>query len=494
MYNNSKTDQILGLGLNNKELEELNESIDSEYEIYNCQEKDISELLAQEKNSPLIALLPWRLWKKIPAEVNKKIQDTITHRVLLLNKETPNDQINCEELFAEGFLSVLKTPLCKRKISEVINQATEVDYLYQDIYSMTREIELERELLARKNQQLSFLNLVLTRATESLDPARILYQAQKDLGVLFPVQEVNAIFWEKNEVNLMEAELYFSDSMPTNLQNKWINFLLDKASKIAGKEMTSYHSMTINSYPGDLHFSSLKENNLIVLPLTAGSETFGTLVIASSEASQLGKDRLSTLKAAVNHLSLALRNALLFRKAKNQADHDGLTKLYNRQHFDKRIIEELKRHQRHHQELSLLMLDLDHFKEINDTFGHQAGDMVLEEVGVMLKQNLRETDFPARYGGEEFTVILPQTSEEQAWILAERIRKKVAQKSFQHRSKNFQVTISIGVAGIRAGSLYPAGDLVNQADQALYAAKHSGRNMVCRSARQNPTLGEAMEY
>ena len=244
MYNRPKADIIFGLGLNNKEGNELKEIIGREYKISNCREKDIPDLCSQEKNSSLLALMPWRVWKNIPAELNEQIQEKFTHRVLILNKDIPNESINCEELFAEGFLSVINSPLSKRKMSEIINQATEVDYLYQDIYSMTREIELERELLARKNQQLSFLNLVLTRATERLEPATILAQAKKDLSVLFPVQEVNAIFWEKNEANLLEAELYFSDSMPINLQNKWIGFLLDKASKIAGKDITSYHSMT----------------------------------------------------------------------------------------------------------------------------------------------------------------------------------------------------------------------------------------------------------
>jgi diguanylate cyclase (GGDEF)-like protein len=128
-----------------------------------------------------------------------------------------------------------------------------------------------------------------------------------------------------------------------------------------------------------------------------------------------------------------MRNSLEFRKTKARADHDGLTRISNRHHFDIRLREEMKRHQRHQDELSLMMIDLDYFKSVNDTYGHQAGDMVLREVGKILHNTLRESDFPARYGGEEFVVILPQTREEQAWILAERLRSQIGRPSSASR-------------------------------------------------------------
>jgi diguanylate cyclase (GGDEF)-like protein len=148
----------------------------------------------------------------------------------------------------------------------------------------------------------------------------------------------------------------------------------------------------------------------------------------------------------------------------------------------------MKRHQRHQDELSLMMIDLDYFKSVNDTYGHQAGDMVLREVGRILQKTLRESDFPARYGGEEFIVILPQTRDDQAWVLAERLRAIIGQTIFRFHKKRFRVTASIGIAGLQPGALAPPETLIFNADQALYRAKNSGRNMVCCSAIEETSV------
>lgn len=135
-----------------------------------------------------------------------------------------------------------------------------------------------------------------------------------------------------------------------------------------------------------------------------------------------------------------------------------------------------------------MMLDLDFFKSVNDTYGHLAGDMVLREVGRILQHTVRECDFPARYGGEEFVIILPQTGEDQAWLLAERIRNIIEHTRFQFQHTYFRVTASIGIAHLRPSALTPAESLVHLADQALYRAKTSGRNMVCSSSLQEDSL------
>lgn len=135
-----------------------------------------------------------------------------------------------------------------------------------------------------------------------------------------------------------------------------------------------------------------------------------------------------------------------------------------------------------------MMLDLDYFKSVNDTYGHLAGDMVLREIGKILQNTVRECDFPARYGGEEFAIILPQTSEDQAWQLAERIRAIVEHTSFQFQRTCFRITTSIGIANLRPSALTPTESLIHLADQALYKAKTSGRNMVCSSSLQENAL------
>jgi diguanylate cyclase (GGDEF)-like protein len=155
---------------------------------------------------------------------------------------------------------------------------------------------------------------------------------------------------------------------------------------------------------------------------------------------------------------------------------DSLTQVFNRRHFDELLNKELKRFSRgRYSDLSLMMIDIDNFKEINDTHGHIAGDAMLKEVAMLIRGNLRETDTAARYGGDEFVVVMPGANEDSAVSKAETLRVLVASREFSGRSGPIRVTVSIGVAAYSSG---PPRHLLQAADMALYRAKHSGRNAV----------------
>jgi diguanylate cyclase (GGDEF)-like protein len=140
------------------------------------------------------------------------------------------------------------------------------------------------------------------------------------------------------------------------------------------------------------------------------------------------------------------------------------------------------------------MVDLDHFKSVNDTYGHKAGDLVLRKVGEILSTVFRTTDLAARYGGEEFVVLLPHTSEEAAWKLAERVRTAIENCAFRFDGRDFSVTASIGVASVEGGSLSATDDdLVLKADKALYQAKNNGRNMVVVSGQKTSGAHNAVQ-
>jgi diguanylate cyclase (GGDEF)-like protein len=160
------------------------------------------------------------------------------------------------------------------------------------------------------------------------------------------------------------------------------------------------------------------------------------------------------------------------------ASYDALTGLRNRGVFNLELKREFDRARRYGREMSLLMFDIDHFKKFNDTYGHQAGDRVLREIGELMSMNCRSNDVAARYGGEEFAIILPETPMENALIKAERLRKVVVCHPFATEGTALSVTISLGLAMVEAWMQKPE-DLIEAADRALYKAKQGGRNQVC---------------
>lgn len=173
----------------------------------------------------------------------------------------------------------------------------------------------------------------------------------------------------------------------------------------------------------------------------------------------------------------ALRLNFLVAMLAQRAQLDGLTGLWNRAYFDNRVQEEISRIQRHADPISMAFFDADHFKSINDTFGHPAGDVVLQGIARTLQSEIRQTDIACRYGGEEFVVIMPKTTVEEAKISCERIRGAIESINWARHPER-KVTVSIGVAGSNGPSGLSAASLVEAADQCVYAAKSAGRNRV----------------
>jgi diguanylate cyclase len=157
-----------------------------------------------------------------------------------------------------------------------------------------------------------------------------------------------------------------------------------------------------------------------------------------------------------------------------QARLDTLTGVPNRAAFDERISAEFARHQRHHRKLSLAVIDIDKFKDVNDAFGHKAGDKVLRNVAQICANNVRNGDLFARYGGEEFALVLPETGLEQAHIVAEKLREEIANKRFSYNKQRVPITVSIGIAEVKERETEE--NTFSRADQALYIAKQRGRN------------------
>ncbi len=234
------------------------------------------------------------------------------------------------------------------------------------------------------------------------------------------------------------------------------------------------------------HVKAPPENGYLCVPLAAQGETLGILYLQyPPENAQSGAVRREDVKSALDRqasavsdrISLALANLRLREVLRGQSLRDPLTGLYNRRYMEDSLEREVRRAARSNQQVALLMIDIDHFKQFNDTFGHQAGDTVLRALGGFLIQRTRTEDAPCRYGGEEFALILPDTSGETARRRAELLREELKMLAVQHAGQVLgSVTVSIGIA------TYPeegtAEELLKTADLALYRAKAAGRNRV----------------
>jgi diguanylate cyclase (GGDEF)-like protein len=190
---------------------------------------------------------------------------------------------------------------------------------------------------------------------------------------------------------------------------------------------------------------------------------------------------LETAKAEIANLSTKLINNLLDQRQeinllRQQVGRDSMTNLNNHQRFRELLQQEISRSQRYNHPLSTIFADIDHFKSVNDTYGHLSGDRVIKIVAGCLKKELRESDHLARYGGEEFAFILPETEKDDAWMVAERLRKAIDSLRIAHGDGFIHVTMSFGIALLKPGEKISLDELISKADSALYNVKNQGRN------------------
>jgi diguanylate cyclase (GGDEF)-like protein/PAS domain S-box-containing protein len=217
----------------------------------------------------------------------------------------------------------------------------------------------------------------------------------------------------------------------------------------------------------------------LCIPILAQGETLGILHLqAMDEAPQLDASELSFKTTFAGQVGLSIANIRLREALRTQSVRDALTGLHNRRYLEEVLDREVRRAARATQSLGLLMIDLDHFKSFNDTYGHDAGDAVLRDTGASLSKGIRAEDFVCRYGGEEFVVILPTADLEASRARAERLRSRMRELTIMHQGKSLgMVTISVGVATFPEHGLSPK-ELMAAADAALYEAKRGGRDQV----------------
>lgn len=230
----------------------------------------------------------------------------------------------------------------------------------------------------------------------------------------------------------------------------------------------------------------LSDISALIIPIVFDDPGLGTIFLRVKRAGKEFSDTEINLCRLVAEASFySLKNANIFETMKKEKEKlkeisisDPLTGIYNHNFFYKRLDEEFDRASRYGMPLSVVMMDIDNFKKINDTFGHRVGDKVLKKIADILKRSVRKSDMIARYGGEEFAEILTYTQKNGAAEEAERLRSLISELSFKDEGIDLKVTLSLGVAEYNPDNTADSGELVNRADKALYKAKNAGKNRV----------------
>jgi diguanylate cyclase (GGDEF)-like protein/putative nucleotidyltransferase with HDIG domain len=349
---------------------------------------------------------------------------------------------------------------------------------------VSMEKEYLREQLKEREEELSIINRSSAIITSSLDIQRIYDNFIQEL------KRVVDVDWAAIAV-IEEAEIYFM-AISTEIGSPW---KVGERIPLKGTaaEWVARHRKLINDpdlsietrfTTGKYHLQHAIKS-IVYLPLIISDQVIGTLTVASRKPNAYNSRHLKLLEQLAAQVSMPIENARLYAKTERMARVDSLTSLLNRRSLDEILPREIGRHSRYGGVFSLIILDLDSFKSLNDNYGHLAGDEILRQIGAVIKNSIREADQAFRYGGDELAILLPQTSTGAAQRVAERIRLQTFAKL---EIGSIPITISLGLACWPADGL-GTDNILAAADAALYQAKRSGGNRsVCFSPDLKPLM------
>jgi two-component system cell cycle response regulator len=302
-----------------------------------------------------------------------------------------------------------------------------------------------------------------TTVTVSLLPEEVLLTAARKLYEYF---QYKIMVFSPGATDGDHAEGFFPGD--PSMQEEELKTLLQIFPGLKKERVKGYASLGLTC-PDDHRDSGFE--NYFMLPFMMGSVVFITDSDLNCAFDPSFLDKIMEIFAT------SLQNAREYGRVKEQSMRDSLTGLFNRRVLVEML--ELEDHKREASPLSLLVLDLDNFKAINDTYGHPAGDLVLQKVGKVLRDNARGSDLIVRNGGEEFAVLLPSSSASVAFEVGERLRKSLEKATVVYNNRQINFSASVGIAHSSGKEAFPVKELIEQADQALYQAKKNGKNRVC---------------
>ena len=426
-------------------------------------------------------------------DILRDIQASNCKSCVIFMTEKP-DLNTIVDLMQEGAFSFLKKPIDYRQLKVIIRKGLENRRALFQILEMddqlkesnsklkkqSEKLKKEKRSLKEINQELHLLNQLSLQINSTLDAHRMLDKvANSKFNELIGNDIVTFIYFLGEDVffKIYSPTLSLSSTVVEKLKSDSI-----KEYKLStGK---SLHSSTIHTKvikrkalknTKDKE-SSRAHDQKIFIPLKVANNVLGMMGLVGVH--KLSRNHRKLISTMANQIALSLKNLTEHQRIQELAITDELTGLHNRRAFQKALDRELRRSRRYQKPLSLIMLDVDGFKGINDTFGHQEGDNVLKFLAVYLQGAVRDIDFVARYGGDEFAVILPETKAKEAAILAERLKRMVKDCPLTIAGSHYTVTLSAGVTDISNEIIDNERTLVNRADKVLYLSKEQGGDAV----------------
>jgi diguanylate cyclase (GGDEF)-like protein len=326
------------------------------------------------------------------------------------------------------------------------------------------------DLERRRATQLQAINAIAQQTTAVLDLKELFAKVCSLIQKSFDVAHVSVLLKDQDE---LIVRAHYGQLTPQIPEHGRLSAAEGPWGRTLELNKTLLENHTERNDPKHRLFE--ESRSTMTIPLVSFGQTLGVLVLDGRTTSAFNHADIQSLESVADICATAIQNANYVERVKQLAYLDGLTGIFNRRYFELRIIEEIERARRFEAGMAVIMVDIDHFKNLNDEFGHLLGDEVLRQVSSLFNSQLRKIDVVCRYGGEEFAILLSQTSRDRALSVADKLRRTVQLWQFPGVPRS--VTISGGV-GIFCDHGNSRDELVNAADSALYLAKKEGRNRV----------------
>ncbi|MBI1824670.1 MAG: sensor domain-containing diguanylate cyclase [Nitrospirae bacterium] len=342
------------------------------------------------------------------------------------------------------------------------------------------EIKQLKNALRQKERELSFFFNAGKLLTSSLEFQKVAQIILDQAHLLVLGQMWTLLLFDENT-----KELKF-EMIKGKFKKGFKPFPIKLGRGVPGAVAKTGMPVLIPSVKNNLKYSTEIEKKILINPTTIlavpvinKKKTIGVLEMVNKEdGTPFNSKDLELILKLVDQAAIAIERSFLYQRMSDLVVTDDLTKLFNYRYLEQTLDIELRRSQRYKSEISLVFLDIDHFKEVNDTHGHQAGSQVLIELGKVLIESLRDVDIIASYGGDEFVIVLPETSVDTTHHIVKRLQKSIREFKFlRKRGLKVKLTVSFGIAGYPRNAKNKE-DLIKAADNAMYFAKNSGRDQI----------------